>query len=449
MKMRFVFALIFIMGSNYVFAKDNLAILPFTGGQGDEGETIAELFSFDPQLNEVFNPIPRTSITRAINREQNFQMGSGMTDADTIVSIGRQLGAQYVVAGSIASVGNNKLLVISIMDIRNLQQIAGDFQNYRNIEDIRGKLPNMAANIIQTTRNNTAALPKLAIVPVELQGGADQRVADTLAQLLAVHLIRTGVYAVYPRTRSLEQVMNEHNTQLSGVTADASIVGVGYGDNPDMVLSVVARRLGNSNMFNAVIINLQTGTQVMGRSADYRDIDDGMRAMENLAIYLTGSSEQVSQRQQDDRRTQRMQNFGIGLGFRAGYTTPFGLPYPGISLSAIAELKINQFFSLQTEFQFTIAEYLGTFFYIPLLARYSFSPKNFIISPFAGIAFGNGITDSGTLPLSGVIGIETAIIIKESLRAFADLRYSGYFEEGVIGDISISLGIKYFIPFKR
>ena len=103
MKRIFVLVFILVMIAGFAFAKDNLAILPFTGGQGDEGETIAELFSFDLQLNNVFNPIPRTSITRAINSEQGFQMNSGMTDADTIVSIGKQLGAQYVVAGSITS----------------------------------------------------------------------------------------------------------------------------------------------------------------------------------------------------------------------------------------------------------------------------------------------------------------------------------------------------------
>jgi hypothetical protein len=231
-------------------------------------------------------------------------MSSGMTDPDTIVAIGEQLGARYVVAGSITSIGNNKLLVISIMDIRNLQQIAGDYQTYNNLSEIRRELPNMAANIIQATRNNTAALPKLAIVPVQLQGSVDQRVVDTLTQLLAIHLIKSGKYSVYPRTKSIEQVMSEHNPQFSGITADENVIGIGYGENPNLVLSVVARRFENINMFNAAIINLLTGAQLVGRSVDYRDINDGVKIMETLSIYLTSTSGEVTQRQQEEEQRQ-------------------------------------------------------------------------------------------------------------------------------------------------
>ncbi|MDR2394880.1 MAG: hypothetical protein LBD93_12120, partial [Treponema sp.] len=88
---------VLLMTAGGVFAKDNLAILPFTGGVGDEGETIAELFSFEPEITGVFNPVPRTSINRAIRSEQRFQLGSGMTDPDTAAALGKQLGARYVV----------------------------------------------------------------------------------------------------------------------------------------------------------------------------------------------------------------------------------------------------------------------------------------------------------------------------------------------------------------
>jgi TolB-like protein len=299
MKRIIVFISLVTLIAGYVYSKENLAILPFTGGQEDEGETIAELFSFNDRINDVFSPIPRTSITQAIRREQRFQMSSGMTDADTIVAIGHQLGARYVVAGNITSVGSNKLLVISIMDVGNLQQIAGDYQTYTNMADIRRELPNMARNIIQATERNTASLPKLAIIPVQLQGGADQRLADTLTQILSIHIIRSGKYTVYPRTRSLEQVMEEHRIQFSGITDDSSIIGVGYGENPNLVLAVAARRLENINMFNAAIINLFTGAQVVGRYADYRDINDGIRAMETLSINLTSTSDEIDQRENE------------------------------------------------------------------------------------------------------------------------------------------------------
>ncbi|MDR0706948.1 MAG: penicillin-binding protein activator LpoB [Treponema sp.] len=273
-----------------VAAKDTLAVLPFTGGTGEEGETIAELFSFSNELNADFSPIPRTGITRAVGDEQKFQTGAGMTDPDTIAAIGKQLGAKYVVAGNIAKLGSQNLLIISILKIDDLRQIAGDLQTYIKIEDIQDKLPDMARNIIAATEIDSARLDKLAVVPVELGGNIDSRVADTLAQILSINLIQSGKYAVYPRTATLEQVQTEYSNQASGMTADDSAVGAGRGENPRFVLSVVARRLGSRNMFNASIINLESGVQIIGRSVNYATLNDGIEVMESLARELTGGA---------------------------------------------------------------------------------------------------------------------------------------------------------------
>jgi TolB-like protein len=271
-------------------AKDNLAVLPFSGGETGEGETIAELFSFNDELNQVFSPIPRTSIARAVSNEQKFQTAAGMTDPDTIAAIGRQLGANYVVAGNITRLGNLNLLIISILKIDDLRQIAGDIQTYSKIEEIQAKLPGMARNIITAAQMDFSGLDKLAVVPVEMGGNIDSREADTLAQILSINLIRSGKYLVYPRTATLEQVQAEYDTQLSGGTADESVVDMGKGANPRFVLSVAARRLGSLNMFNASIINLESGVQEIGRSVNYNTLDDGIQVMENLARELTGTS---------------------------------------------------------------------------------------------------------------------------------------------------------------
>ncbi|MDR1957256.1 MAG: hypothetical protein LBQ30_10455 [Treponema sp.] len=279
-----------------VAAKDTLAVLPFTGGEGEDGETIAELFSFDGELNRVFNPIPRTSINQAIRREQRFQHESSMTDPDTIIALGKQLGAQYVVSGNITRLGAQKLLVISILKIDELRQVAGDLQTYGEIEEIRPKLPGMAQNIVAASRIDPTGLPRLAVVPVQLNGGADPRNADVLAQILAIRIIRSGKYAVYPRTSSLEQVQKEYDHQFSGNTADEYLPDIGRGTNPELVLSVTARKLGRITMFNAAIINLLTGVQEIGKSVDYQSLDDGMRVMEELARSLTGQEAELTAR---------------------------------------------------------------------------------------------------------------------------------------------------------
>jgi hypothetical protein len=146
----------------------------------------------------------------------------------------------------------------------------------------------MARNIIAATQRDFSSLEKLAVVPVEMGGNIDSRVADILAQILSIYLIRSGRYSVYPRTETLGQVQEEYKTQLSGVTADENVVDMGRGDNPRIVLSVAARRLGARNMFNASIINLESAAQIIGTSVNYNMLEDGIETMGNLARELTG-----------------------------------------------------------------------------------------------------------------------------------------------------------------
>jgi hypothetical protein len=251
---------------------------------------VAELFSFEKALTGVFNLLPRTGITRAIWEEQRFQMTGGMTDPDTIAALGKQAGAQYVLSGSITSLGDRKVLLIGVLKIDDLRQIAGDVTTYSSIEDIRGKLPDMARTIAASAvRADRDALPRLALPPVALAGGADPGAADILAQALAAYLIQGGKYAVYPRTASLEQIQQEYANQLKGDTAEEQLPDLGRGTNPERVLSVSARKLGRENMFNAAILNLVSGLMEAGETVDYGTLDDGLGVMEELAAVLGGN----------------------------------------------------------------------------------------------------------------------------------------------------------------
>ncbi|MDR1986650.1 MAG: hypothetical protein LBP88_06740, partial [Treponema sp.] len=75
MRKALALALAGLLLSARAWAKDMLAILPFTGGTGEDGETIAELFSFEDELTAVFTPAPRTSINLAIRNEQRLLSG--------------------------------------------------------------------------------------------------------------------------------------------------------------------------------------------------------------------------------------------------------------------------------------------------------------------------------------------------------------------------------------
>jgi TolB-like protein len=297
-------AVLFFVSILYCAAQtrqDRIAILSFNGGSSDERDGIAELFSFQRPIMDNFTVIPRTTITNAISREQSFQT-SGMTNADTIARLGNQFGANYVMAGSITSLGNSNLLIVSIVKIDVIQMVAGDFITYNTLDDLtknRSIILKMAENLISMIQNDTKDMHRLAVVPVQFTGDVNKEDGDALAQLLSIHLIRNGKYAVYPRTQSLEQVQQEYKTQYSGVTRDSQAVVLGRGTNPEYVLSIASRRIGSMNTFNASVIDLEGGHQIDGLSEQYANLTDGINAMDFVARQLSGV--QVSDRERSRR----------------------------------------------------------------------------------------------------------------------------------------------------
>jgi hypothetical protein len=237
-----------------------------------------------------FTVIPRTAVTRAISAEQGFQL-SGMTDSETITRLGNQFGADYVMAGSITSLEKSKLLIVSIVKIDVIQQVAGAFLVYNTLDELnknKALIEKMAGELASLMKKDTGKMDKLAVLPVEFAGGANKEEGDVLAQLLSIYLIQNGKYAVYPRTKTLEQVQSEYKTQLSGITRESEAAAIGRGVNPQYVLSTVSRMIGSSKRFNASVINLEGGDQTAGDSEQYSTLRDGLYAMGFLAKKLSG-----------------------------------------------------------------------------------------------------------------------------------------------------------------
>jgi formylglycine-generating enzyme required for sulfatase activity/TolB-like protein len=264
-----------------------LAILPFTGGNGEDGETIGMLLSYEPDIANAFTVVPRTSAIDSIMREQEFQR-SGLTDTDTISVFGKQLNADFVVAGHIQQFGNHNLILINIINVETFQQISGDYQEYADIEDVRSLLPDMARKLVSAIRLDTADLPGLAVLPFNIPSGVNIQDAELLAQLLATDIANSGKYAVLPRTQTIETALAEQEIQRSGITDPNSIKAIGQATNARYVLSGTVRSLGTTNMFMASILNIERASLERGNQIEYKDITDGLRLMAELSYLLTG-----------------------------------------------------------------------------------------------------------------------------------------------------------------
>ena len=267
--------------------RPRLAILPFTGGTGDEGETIAELFSFEPEIDRNFTRIPRTSSIQTIMQEHQFQRSTGLTDSDTIARIGRQLNAEYVLAGHIQVLGSSRLVLITIIHVESLQQIAGDYKEYYRIDEMLDKIPAMAKRIAEASRRNRTNLAKLAILPFNVPSSVSQNDAEVLAQLFATEVANSGKYAALPRTSTIESVMREHKIQRSDLTESDNIKKIGIALNAKYVLVGNIRSLGQTNMFTAQILDVETASMVVGDRESYSNLGDGLSKISVLANKLT------------------------------------------------------------------------------------------------------------------------------------------------------------------
>jgi len=503
----FLFLVLFISSMAFCAAQNmgRIAILSFNGGSQDERAGIAELFSFTPQIMRNFTVIPRTTITRAIEREQNFQLSSGMTDADTMVRLGYQFGANYVMAGSITSLGRSRLLIVSIVKIDVIQQVAGAFLEYKSLDDFNKDetiIEKMTTELVSLMRNDTSKMDKLAVLPVQFLDGANEQDGDALAQVLSIYLIQNGKYAVYPRTKTLEQVQDEYTIQLSGRTRESEAVSLGRGINPQYVLSIASRRIGTANRFNAAVIDLEGGNQVAGESEQYATLSDGINAMEFLAKRLSGI--QVSERERnrrlasvastvdaEEKAKQRQEaidkflgNSGINLSGWLGfinYKWPDGIYNNVLAGGGEIGLCLSPYFTLQTGLEaFQDREYrpegrerdksnksiiTQTAVQIPVLARFDIPILYYYyISPYAGIglnvaSIGKDVTIQSYSPVSFIVGGELGMSLY-GVKFFAAYQYNRDLSDTVyiykdqkfsyLGARSIwYFGIKMFIPFKK
>ena len=306
-------------------ARPRLGILPFTGGAGGDGETIATLFSFQPEILNAFTVVPRTAAVNAALAEQRFQL-MGYTDSDTIAGIGRMLGADYVISGNIRRLGNRNLVIATIVNVETFEQVAGYYRTYRNIGEVRGFLPSMSRSLVAATLGrDTARLPSLAIAP--FGDGMDAHDAETLTQILAIEILNTGNYVVLPRSSAMQAALREHDFQMRGYTADEEAVSLGRAINADFVLSAAVQRLGDINLFTAQVLHVEDGRLLAGASRDYRVIADGIDLMAEIAILLTDPAGAEGRIAALHRRRSRAALFGDpsrfwSVGVSAGTSFP-------------------------------------------------------------------------------------------------------------------------------
>ncbi|MDR0786155.1 MAG: extracellular solute-binding protein [Treponema sp.] len=284
----FVLLAFTVLGA-YGQAKE-LALLPFTGEQTSDGKYIVSAFARQRELRGAFSKVTLvTRTTQAFLRfEQRFQRMSGLTDADTIFELGKQLNASHVMAGYITKLGTQNLVLVSVLDVESLQQIAGDYRAYKNIEEVADMIPDMARKLARYVGRDTSKLPGLSVPPFDSANGVNESDAQVLAQILAIGLANGNVYAVLPRTDSLQKVLEEHSRQRSGETDQERVKRLGAGRNARYVLAGSVQKLGDTLTAFTTDVLAMDGSFIDGYEERYQNFSQGVDLMPKLAAALNG-----------------------------------------------------------------------------------------------------------------------------------------------------------------
>jgi len=287
--------------------KESIAFFPLIGGRIEDGESIISSLGRQNVMYDAFEKI--TVLTRsniaAMNFEREFQQYSGLTDADTIFALGRDLNAAYVIAGYITNLGNQNLIILSIMEVESLRQIAGVYRTYDTLREINTMIPDIANSLVSAVSRVAAGLPGLSVPPFDISTDViGQNDAMVLAQILSCDLSNSGRFAVLPRTENIQTVLAEHRRQRSGIVNRERLSRLGEGYNADYVLSGKVERLDDINKFAVDILNVEDGSTLFGREVEYNNFSkESITLMQELAARLSGQmSEEDAKRAAEERQ---------------------------------------------------------------------------------------------------------------------------------------------------
>jgi len=113
---------IFNQFSQNISQRSRLAIVGITATDQNEVAFYVNELTMQFVNSKRFTVVDRSDIDKVLT-EQNFQM-SGLVDDDAFVSIGKFIGANVVITGSITGTGSQKRLVIKAIDVLTSEILA-------------------------------------------------------------------------------------------------------------------------------------------------------------------------------------------------------------------------------------------------------------------------------------------------------------------------------------
>ncbi len=290
MKKYFMLTIVFLLALSLSLNAQTktIAVLPFTGIAEQQANLLAGMLGTELRKNGNYQIAPRTPAIAETFKEQSVQR-QGLTDTMTISELGKGANASYVVSAHVHSIGKQKVIAASIIDVESFRQISGDYLTFNVEKEVIDYMPVMAKILLSGMSVNTSKLKTLAIFPVTSESEATATDRDILSQILSIDIANTGKYAVVIRTSSLSNVMKEQNIQRQGFTDEATVAEIGNAINANYVLYREVAKYGGEGYISTYVVDVAKKTQEIGAYASYKEIDNIIPTIPGLTHEITGS----------------------------------------------------------------------------------------------------------------------------------------------------------------
>jgi TolB-like protein len=403
-----------------------------------------------------------------IRQEMDFQI-SGEESDETAAEIGKKIGAQTIIFGSMEHPGSLYRLRIRAIEVETAKIQATwnpliEQDALLAFLDGNGKRTNNTGQPIGRVLSNAAdylieRIPADSTIAVFNIKAKNEALAGYIDDSISESLVNSQNFTVVDR-HNPDLIQAELDFQYSGEANEETTVSIGKKIGAQSIVTIVIEEFGELYRLQIRSIEVETAS---------------IQAMRN---YLIGDDAILS-------RLVGKEYKKLYLGLRTGislrnYVLNTTLPdittetHTTFEIAALCEVRIFSLFSLQTEFIFSGDEVnaanpsygdIGVSAYtlaIPLLAKLTFRPGNFYFAAFAGPAISlplgqMKVTQGGEtkaydfLPTPGWAGGANAGMKLGPGLLFLDARYSGDFifvESNGNGQylrnmFSISLGYNY------
>ncbi len=306
MKKVIIYSLTFILCfSITILARDKIILFPFEG-EIKEDKNFSKLLmnQIASELNKKGNFNIKTedySTQRALNKGRDTYIrgktSSEIYDYDNefITEAAKRNNARYVLYGSIERLGSKMVIVISILDIKNYRQVAGDYREVDDINESLSIIPSIAEEISSQMKNMLNEKEKLnkLLVPEFINEGGNltEDNLNLLSQMMSIDIFKTGKYSIFPYNYFNNAVKKAIYTQQKY----NNLLGMDFyeevGRQEKMDYTLIGNVFFNDNTgsytTSGIVVDLH-GEDIKAHQEMYQKIEENTVAIPNISEEITG-----------------------------------------------------------------------------------------------------------------------------------------------------------------